>query len=177
VEPKSPSDRAGLKRRDIIVRMNGQPIETARQFENEIYLRPGSERIKLDIQRGQEQLSIPVEVHEQSAPWDILAELVSPEKNLIPRLGILCVEIDAKIAAMIPDLRRQYGLIVAAKSSEGQGQFIDLQSGDIIHAVNNLPVATLAAFQEAIHQLKPGDPVVLQIERQERFRYIAFELE
>jgi S1-C subfamily serine protease len=78
---------------------------------------------------------------------------------------------------MIPGLRREYGLIVAAKAPEGQSQFIDLQPGDIIDAVNTLPVAFIDTLQSSLDGMKPGDPVVLQIERNGRFQYLAFELD
>ena len=177
VTPDSPADRAGLKRRDVVVRFNGKMVQSARQLENQVFRRHGGEKIQLTVLRGDDRLSVPVEIQEQSAPWDPLAALASPEKNLIPRLGILCIEIDQKVAKLMPDLRRQYGLIVAAKSPEGQAQFIDLQPGDIIHAVNNLPVSSLSAFQQTIAQLKTGDAVVLQIERDQQFQYVGFELE
>lgn len=177
VTPDSPADRAGLKRRDVVLGFNGQTLQTSRQLENEVFRRHGGEKIELTVLRDDDRLSVPVEIQEESAPWDPLAALASPEKNLIPRLGILCIEIDQKVAQLMPDLRRQYGLIVAAKSPDGQAQFIDLQAGDIIHAVNNLPVSSLSAFRQTIAQLKTGDAVVLQIERDQRFQYVGFELE
>ena len=78
---------------------------------------------------------------------------------------------------MIPGLRRQYGLIVAAKSPGGQAQFIDLQPGDIIEAVNTLPVALIDTLQSSLDNMKPGDPVVIQIERNGQYQYLAFELD
>ena len=118
-----------------------------------------------------------MEVKEQPAPFDPLATLVSPEKNLVHRLGILCIEIDREVARLIPELRRSYGVFVAAKAPEGQAQFIDIQPGDVIHSVNNEPVALLSAFRSMIQDFKPGDAVVLQIERDGRFQYVAFEIE
>lgn len=162
VGPGSPAERAGLKRRDVILSVNGQAIETARQLENDVY---------------QRQEGLTAEVQEQSNPWDPLAGMASPEKNLVPRLGILCIEIDQQVAQLMPELRRQYGLIVVAKSPEGQAQFIDLQPGDIIHAINNLSVASLTRFQNTVQELKAGDAVVLQVERDQRFRYVAFPME
>ena len=136
-----------------------------------------AKRSALVIQRGDQRLTVSTEVKEQAAPWDPLASLASPEKNLIPRLGILCIEIDRDVAQLLPDLRRSYGIIVAAKASQGQAQFVDLQPGDIIHAVNNVQMALLSAFQEMINGFKRGDAVVLQIERDGRFQYVAFEME
>jgi serine protease Do len=177
VEPNSASDIAGLKRRDIILSLNSHAIDSARQFEDDIYRRQGGEKIALEIQRGSQRLTVSTEVKEQATNWDPLASLASPEKNLVPRLGILCIEINKEVAQLLPDLRRSYGVIVAAKAAQGQAQFVDLQPGDIIHSVNNVPVALLSAFQEMIDGFQRGDAVVLQIERDGKFRFVAFEME
>jgi S1-C subfamily serine protease len=82
-----------------------------------------------------------VPVRERANVGGILARLAHPERNFIPRLGVLCVQIDKDIASLLPGKRYAYGLVVAAKSPEGQAQFLDLQPGDIIVAANTLPVA------------------------------------
>lgn len=177
VEPAGPAEAAGLKRRDVILTLNSRGLENARQFRDDIYRRRGGEKVTIEIQRGSDRLTFRLTVKEQAAPWDPLAALASPEKNLVSRLGILCIEIDKDVAQLLPDLRRSYGLIVAAKAPQGQSQLIDLQPGDIIHAVNNMPIAVLSTFQEIIDGFKRGDAVVLQIERDGRFQYVAFEIE
>jgi serine protease Do len=177
VEPNGPGEAAGLKRRDIILSLNRHAMESARQFDDDVYRRQGGEKVSLEVQRATERVSAIAVVKEQSAPWDPLAALASPEKNLIPRLGILCIEIDKDVAQLLPDLRRSYGLIVAAKAPQGQTQLVDLQAGDIIHTVNNTPIAVLSTFQEMIDGFKRGDAVVLQVERDGRLRYVAFEIE
>ena len=59
----------------------------------------------MQVQRGDERIPVEVIVEEKAAPWDPLADMVSPEKNLVPRLGILCIEIDQQVQQMLPDLR------------------------------------------------------------------------
>ena len=177
VEPAGPAAQAGLKRKDIILSLNGHQVDTARRFDADINRRQGGEKLELLLQRGDERMTIEVAVEERSEPWDPLADMVSPEKNLVPRLGILCIEIDQRVQQLLPDLRGLYGLIVAAKSPDGQAQFIDLQPGDVIHAINNLPVAFLAVFQKMINEFQRGEAVVLQIEREGRFQFVAFEIE
>jgi serine protease Do len=176
VEPDGPGDIAGLKRRDIVLSLNTHAVETARQFDDDIYRRRGAKSITLVIQRGEDRPTVSGKVKEQAAPWDPLASLASPEKNLIPRLGILCIELDNDVAKLLPGLHRTYGAIVAAKASQAQAQFVDLQPGDIIQAVNNLPIAVLSSFQELIAGFKRGDAVALQIERHGRLQYITFEM-
>jgi S1-C subfamily serine protease len=62
------------------------------------------------------------------------------------------------------------------QGSRGQAQLADLEPGDIIQAVNNMPIAVLSSLQEMIDAFKRGDAVGLQIERDGRLQYIAFEM-
>jgi serine protease Do len=177
VLPDGPADRSGLKRRDIILSLDGQKIVSAGQLENHIYRRPVGDKLELRVLRGQAELKVVPVVRERQDKASLLERLIHPEKNLIARLGVLCIEIDKEVVAMIPGLRREYGLIVAAKTAGGQSQSVDLQPGDIIDAVNDTPVALLDTLRSALSQMNPGDPVVLQIERDGRFQYLAFELD
>ena len=177
VAPDGPADRAGLKRRDIILSLDGQKLVSSAQLENHIYRRSAGDKLELRVLRGQDVLTVAPVVRERHDTASLLERLVHPEKNLIARLGILCIEIDKEAVAMIPGLRRDYGLIVAAKTAGGQSQSIDLQPGDIIDAVNNSPVALLDTFRSTLSGMKPGDPVVLQIERDGQYQYLAFELD
>jgi serine protease Do len=177
VVPDGPADRAGLKRRDIILTLDGQRLGSAGQLRSHIYRRASGDKLELRVLRGEDELKVFPVVRERQDKASLLERLIHPEKNLVARLGILCIEIDKEVAEKIPGLRREYGLIVAAKTAGGQSQSIDLQPGDIIDAVNNSPVALLDSLRSTLNDMKPGDPVVLQIERDGRFQYLAFELD
>lgn len=177
VEPEGPADHAGLRRGDVLVSLDGKAIGSASQLESRIFRRQAGEKVQLAILRGKQEFTFPLSVRERADLGSLLARLAHPERNLISRLGVLCVQIDKDLATVIPGLRREYGLIVAAKAPEGQSQFIDLQPGDIIDAVNTLPVAFIDTLQSSLDRMQPGDPVVLQIERNGRFQYLAFELD
>ncbi len=177
VEPEGPADRAGLRRGDVLVSLDGKTIGSANQLESRIFRRQAGEKVQLAILRGKQEFTFSLAVRERADLGSLLARLAHPEKNLISRLGVLCVQIDKNLATVIPGLRREYGLIVAAKAPEGQTQFIDLRPGDIIDAVNTFPVAFIETLQSSLDGMHPGDPVVLQIERNGRFQYLAFELD
>jgi serine protease Do len=177
LDPDNSADRAGLRRGDVLVSLDGKAVVSASQLENRIFRRQEGEKVELAVLRGEEELMFSLSVRARADPGSLLARLAHPERNLISRLGVLCIQIDKEVAGMIPGLRREYGLIVAAKSPGGQAQFIDLQPGDIIDAVNTFPVAFIETLQSSLDRMKPGDPVVLQIERNGHFQYLAFELD
>jgi S1-C subfamily serine protease len=107
---------------------------------------------------------------------DQIAALADPEKNLVPTLGILGVEIDKKIAAMAPDLRDPFGILVAARAA-GAGVEVPLSSGDVIRTLNGQPMTTLDRLRSTLKTLPPGASVVLQIQRDQKLLFVAFTLD
>jgi S1-C subfamily serine protease len=52
-----------------------------------------------------------------------------------------------------------------------------LKTGDIIREINRTPLQTVPQLQAIVRELKPGDPVVLQVERNGNLQYLAFEMD
>ena len=107
---------------------------------------------------------------------DQVTALADPEKSLVPALGILAVEIDKKIASMVPELRDPFGIIVAARAA-GATSEVPLTTGDVIRTLNGEPMTTLDRLRNALKNLTPGAAVVLQIQRDQKLMYIAFTLD
>jgi serine protease Do len=177
VQPEGPSDKAGVKIGDIVRGLNGKPMHDARQLELEIFRSPTKQKVTLDLQRGSDHLTVEVPVINAVDDPTRFADLVNPEDNLIPRLGILGIGIDKKLAALLPDLRNSYGVVVAAGSTTDLNSGTGLSPGDVIYSVDQTPVATVAALKKKLDEYKPGDPVVMQVERSGVLMFVTIELE
>jgi serine protease Do len=53
----------------------------------------------------------------------------------------------------------------------------DLAVGDVIRAVNGQALNDSQQLRQILAGLKPGDAVVLEVERQAVLQYVAFEME
>lgn len=177
VYPKGPADIAGLKVGDMITDVAGKPMENGRQFDVNIYRRPIGERVELSYIRDGAKKTLSVEVIERPVDPKSFIDMVRPEDNLVPRLGILAMDLTHELAAMLAPMRVSEGVVVAAQSSSGPAWRESFVPGDIIHSINGTVVRDIESLKNAVGALRPGDAVVAQIQRQGRLHYLAFEME
>ena len=110
-------------------------------------------------------------------PPERFADMLSPERNLVPVLGILALDLDEKVLARVSGLRARAGVLVGARAGDAVDWQDPLKPGDVIYTLNDASVMSVAALREALAGKKPGDPVVLRIERSGKLRYISFLME
>jgi serine protease Do len=177
VTPDGPGDKAGLKVGDIVVGLNGKTMMNARQLETNLYRYSVGQKVSVEVLRAGSKITYSVPVSEREDDPMRFADMVDPAKNLVPKLGILGITIDARISSMLPDLRNSYGVVVAARGGDSAYTGDNLQLGDVIYSVNTEPVSSVDALRSALDALKDTDPVVLQVERESRLLYITMTIE
>jgi serine protease Do len=177
VAPGSPADRAGLIVGDLVLSLDGKPIENGRQLHVNLYRRAAGEQVRLEVLRGEKPTTITVSMAERADPLSAAALLTDPRENIVPRLGILAATLDPQLAAALP-LRAKAGVVVASASASAlDTENGGLQPGDVIHAINGQGIVDLPALRQSIDAAQPGTPVVLQLERRGGLMYLAFTIE
>ncbi len=177
VYPNSPAEQAGLKVGDIILSVEGKTMENGRQFNVNLYGRPVGQRVTMEVLRDGERLSVQVPVYERSDDTNRFTFMVTPEENLVSRLGILALDLSPQAKALLPGLRSQSGVLVAARSPDAIYGRVALMPGDVIVSLNGSSITTLGQLQRAIEAVRVGQPVVLHVERGGRLEFVAFEIE
>ena len=176
VYPNSPAAKAGLRINDVILSLDGKPMENGRQFDVNIYRRPIGSAANLEVGRGLQRQTVRVPVVERRDEEDRFRDLVTPEQNLIPRLGILGLDLTPELARGLPGLRSPHGVIVAVvavEAADGAG----LVPGDVIYGVNGNVVRTLTDLRGAVGQISADSAAVLQVGRRGRLRFVTATLE
>jgi serine protease Do len=173
VKSDTPAIAAGLQIGDILLSVDGRSAEHLPCVGLQFLSRDSGDKVHLEILRGKQQLSFDVKVMEPPRDMDQIAALADPEKSLVPALGILGVEINDKVAALAPNLRDPFGILVAARAA-GASIEVPLATGDVIRTLNGEPMTTLDRLRNALKALPPGASVALQIQRDERLMYVAF---
>jgi serine protease Do len=176
VYPNGPGAKAGLRIKDVILSIDGKPMENARQFDVTLYSRKPGSSVNLEVGRGLQRLTLPVTVVERRDESDRFRDLVTPGRNLIARLGILGLDLTPELAQLIPGLRDSHGVVVAGAAADALGA-AGFMAGDVIYGVDGEQVRTLAELRAAIGQIAADSSAVIQIGRQGQLRFLTVTLE
>jgi serine protease Do/serine protease DegQ len=143
--PDSPAERAGIKRRDVILSMNGKPVESHDELRLMIsQMSPGT-KVALEISRDGKPVSLDV----------TLAEVADRPNELLE--GV-------EVAKLTDDLRQHLGLdarttgLVVTEVSEKSNYSQDLPVGAVIIEINRNPVSDVEGAKALIH---PGHNLLL----------------
>ena len=175
VYPEGPAEKAGLKIGDVVLGIDGHPVDSLPIFTLALYLMNNGTSAKLEILRGKEKLNLDVPVFEPKEDRARLGELSVPQRDVIPRLGIIGATITPEISELLGELRIPSGVVVTGTIVDRLAVDSGLLVGDVIHSLNRTPITSVDGLRAAFSQLKPGEPGALQIERDGKLTYLTFE--
>jgi serine protease Do len=168
-----PAEAAGVRIGDVIDSVDGHPVDNILPVAMRLFTSNGNERLTLRLVRGEEALRADVAVVAEEHEVDRLTDLLDPESSLIASLGVLGIAITDKVAPLLPSLRAQAGVIVAARAPDSDSD-VPLITGDVIYTVNGVPVLTVESLRALLAAVRPHGAIVLQVERSGQLMYVAF---
>lgn len=177
VVPGGSADKAGLKVGDLVVSMGGKPVADVRHFAVDLYSYKVGQDAQIGVLRDGQVVTVPVKVVERKDDPERFADMVTGPDNLVNRLGIVGVTLNAQLRDALGDLRIPGGVLVAARTQTSTLLGTGPQPGDIIHAVNGKPIQDLTQLKQDVRHMKPGDTIVLQVERSGLLSYLVLESE
>ena len=153
VQPGGAADRAGLRRGDIILALDGNLVADANTFRNDIAGTPPGRTVTLRIWReGSEQELRPTLgefVAEERTPSPTEESSPEPEGN-DRRLGLAVQPLTPVLANQLGISTDIQGLVVVEVDPFGPAANAGIQRGDVIEQANQQPVRSVADLRTAI---------------------------
>jgi serine protease Do len=177
VVPDSAADKAGIQIDDIVLSADGRPMRDTKQFALTMFRKRPGEMVHLTILRGTATQQIDVTVMQSPKDPTALLDPANTDENLIPRLGALVLPVTPELASQMGSQRETGGLLVVARTFGAAAAEVNLKTGDILYYANKTKLDSVATLKNFMTGLKPGDAVVLQIERDGLLSFLAFRFE
>ncbi len=179
VSEDSPADRAGIKSNDVILKLDGQPVDDVNDLRNRVATtRPGT-KVELSILREGSPRTVLVKLDElpsnlaentgQETPGDEKDGSNSPEVDRELGLSVTTLTTDK---ARELEIKERRGVLVTAINPNSPSAQAGLRPDDVILEVNKNPVQTAEEFRD---QVKKADGApVLRILRDDNYLFIVF---
>jgi len=152
ITAKSPAARAGLKTGDVIISIDGQPVDDPNAFDYRFATKALGGQAHLGVIRAGHETRVAIAL--QTAPESPRDEVVIQARS--PLLG-------AKVANLSPALAEELRLDTASEgvaivdvANGSIAQSLGFRKGDVVVAVNEEQVATTADLQRAVTKPSRG---------------------
>jgi serine protease Do len=159
------ADRAGLKSGDVILAINGTPINDVNELRNRIAQAGSGADVTLTTLRNNNQQQVRVKLGEFNPKGNGSGgNNGGGDQNGAGRLGISVTPVTPEIASQLGVPRNTQGLVVESVDPGGAAADAGIQMGDIIEQINRQPVRSASDLQSGL--TKSGDrPALLLINR------------
>ena len=170
----SPAERAGLRRNDVIVDMDGSPVTDRDKFRLKIADTPSGTRIRLGVLREGRHVSAEVTLTDRDDKL-VNAQVAPPAAEDAGEIGMT---VRGLTASERTELKVDSGVRVTEVADGSEAQDKDIQVNDVIEEVNRFPVSSGEEFRTQVAKVrKAGKPVVLIVNRNGSTRFETLKLD
>ncbi len=174
VSPGGPADKAGVRRGDIIVALNGKEVDSVSQLTNSVgVVQPGTKETLKVVRDGEErEIGVKIgELPENTSGGGDRSERASEEK-----LGLTVQGITPQIANRL-NLDESTGVVVTNVAPGSIAQEAGFRPGDVIVEINNKPVENVNDYNKQTAKLEKGHSTLFLVKRGENTIYLAMKIE
>jgi C-terminal processing protease CtpA/Prc len=203
IDHDAPAGQIGLKVNDVIIQLNGQPIEGAEQLRRMLKEIPPGRKVSLEISRDGNIQTLGVELADRRAMEHDIWNKIGNNGDVFaqpPALGILSgAGGDApvgggfhmpffgstlNVGAMVEPLTSQMaeylgvpsGLMVKQVAHKSEAEVAGLKAFDVIVKVGNEPIANLAGWDRALRS-NQGKPVQVTVLRDRKQQVLTLQVD
>jgi serine protease Do len=174
VMPDSPAEKAGFKDGDVILELNGRPVQDMRDLRFRIAeMRPGTE-VALTFLRDGERRSATAVLEELPSENEPVAQ--GESQSTLDKLGFAVSDLNAEWRGELQLNEDAAGVVVTDVQRASPAADEGLQPGDVIIEVGREPIRSAAGFLRAVREVPVGEVVLLTVVTDTTRRFVAIRM-
>jgi serine protease Do len=159
VQKDTPAARAGLKPDDVIIAIDGEPIETSGGLTRNIGFRPPGETVRLTLLREGRQQQLQVKLGERPDLEGVRAPTPEREEETGRKLGLRLQDVDPRMMPGAPE-----GALITLVDPGSPADRAGLMPGMVIVEAGGKPVRNPRDFAQIIRGARSGSVLLLRIQ-------------
>jgi len=170
-----PADKAGVKRGDIIIEVNGNKINEMPELPKLVAsYRPGT-KTKLKVIRDSKEMILNIKLEELP---DRVAQISrkSTENEIEQNLGLIVQEITPEVKRKL-GIEYSNGVVISDVMGNSLASEAGLLRGDVILEINKKQIANLDNYRKAVDSVKEGQNFLFLVKRGSNTIYVALKAE
>jgi len=171
-----PADKAGIKRGDVVVTVDGAPVRDSAQVRNLVAEGQPGKTVTLGLLRDGARLERTITLGERPRERnDQAPQSERPDAASQQKLGLAVQDLTPVIAQQL-GLKSETGALVADVVPGSPADDAGLERGDLIQEVNRIPVRSARDFERLARGLKPGDAIALLVRRGQGTAFLSLKI-
>lgn len=175
--PDSPAAKAGLKEKDVIIKVNGKPVRNASELRSQILiLKPGTE-VELEIIRNGEKKIVKATI--EAPKRGILTSKAELQElqDLLEEFGIIVSDLTPDIAKRFGIPSKIRGVVIVEVIPDTPADFAGLYPGMVIEEIFGKKIKNSLEFFEVLKNYKNRKSLLLGIRTERGKFYVTLSLE
>lgn len=149
IRPDTPAANSELKPADIITAVDGVPVKSPRELQQQVLGKKIGQKVTLDIWRDGKSLKVPVQTAEMKDEVVVATRKPTETPKTETAFG-LTVQTLANAVAKELGIEDSEGVVVTEVAEDSVAAEKGMQRGDLITEVDRRPVRTVADFKSAL---------------------------
>jgi serine protease Do len=174
VAKDSPAERAGLKRDDVIVEFNGQPVQEAGSFRSRVATTAPGAAIEMAIMRDGKRETKTIDIG--TLPGEHVAMNTGPQEQAERTDAGLAVQPLTDDLAKRLGYEGEHGVIVSEVTPGSEAARAGIRQGDLIKEVNRQEVDNPREFQQALKKGEKAHTALLLLQEGQGTRYATLNV-
>src|SRR5579864_1297537 len=186
VDQDAPAGKAGLKEHDVILTMNGNPVESGAQLRRMIHETPPGRTVTLGLSRDGQPMSVKVQLADKHKEFTFMSPRPDVHVNIpeihvpdidIPAMHMIMVTSSARSGLTVENITPQLGEFFGVKNGDGvlvravekgsRAERAGFRAGDVIVKINDHQVHDTSDFSHAVKE-RNGNSVSVGVMRDKK---------
>lgn len=165
-----PAAKSGMQPGDIIMKLDGQVVDTPQTLSRLIAQLPPGKDAAFEIIRDGKKKNLTVKLGERKE--EAVTASIPKQPEMV--LGLNVQDLTAELAERFK-LKDEKGVLVTKVEPGSAAESEGIKEGDLIKEINRTKIGSSNDFKNAIDKVKKGDSVLIRIIREDRAFYVVLK--